>query len=209
MKKKIFIIFSCIFLITTSTFTIADWDSEDGHKMHFPQLPNSTGWDVHATNPMLCADDWLCSETGYVKDIHFWGSWLGDEEGIITKFKIWIYTDMPVDINYPYSRPGKSLWYKEIQDFQIRGPFEGTQGWFWPELNEWIYPDHYRYYQYNVFLDQDDWFPQLEGNIYWLVISAVVLNVPVPVIEISFPPTSTALVIAQLSEHSTFQSPEL
>jgi len=174
MSKKILSIIFSMLLVVTSIVTIADWDPEDGHKMHFPQLPDPTGWDVHATIPMICADDWMCSETGYVKDIHFWGSWLGDDEGTVTKFKIWIYNDIPVGNNYQYSRPGKALWYREIIDFQIRGPYEGTQGWFWPELNEWNYPDHYRYYQYNVFLDQEDWFPQEEGTIYWLVISAVV-----------------------------------
>jgi hypothetical protein len=47
------------------------WD----HKMHFPQLPDPTGWDVKAG---CLEDDWECSETGYVTDIHFWGSWHGD-----------------------------------------------------------------------------------------------------------------------------------
>lgn len=52
---------------------LADWEPGDGHKMHFPQLPDPDGWDVRAS--ALCmADDWLCTETGTVDDIHWWGS---------------------------------------------------------------------------------------------------------------------------------------
>jgi len=28
----------------------ADWDPGDGHKMHFPQLPDPEGWDVRISN---------------------------------------------------------------------------------------------------------------------------------------------------------------
>ena len=54
---------------------LADWDPEDGHKMHFPQLPDPNGYDVSA---YCLTDDWTCSETGPVTDIHFWGSCQGD-----------------------------------------------------------------------------------------------------------------------------------
>jgi len=172
--RKIFCIILCVILLGSSIITVADWDPEDGHKMHFPQPPDPNGWDVHATYPMVCTDDWECSETGDIKDIHFWGSWLDDEEGEITKFKIWIFEDMPIGLGIPYSRPGRELWYREITDFQVRGPNQGTQGWYWPEFNQWNYPDHYRFYQYNIFLDQEDWYTQESGKIYWLAISAVV-----------------------------------
>lgn len=36
---------------------LADWDITDGHKMHFPQLPDETGWAVNATQPLVLADD--------------------------------------------------------------------------------------------------------------------------------------------------------
>lgn len=60
---------------------LADWAPGDGHKMHFPQLPDEDGWDVKATDPLCLADDWMCSESGEVTDIHFWGSWLDDQVG--------------------------------------------------------------------------------------------------------------------------------
>jgi Dockerin type I domain len=67
------------------------WD----HKMHYPQLPDETGWDVNATYPLVLADDWECSETGYVKDIHFWGSWMHGEETEILYFILSIHDDIP------------------------------------------------------------------------------------------------------------------
>ena len=64
---------------TTGTIRMSQggnmWRPGDRHKMHFPQLPDESGWDVRATRPVVLGDDWRCSETGWVKDIHFWGSW--------------------------------------------------------------------------------------------------------------------------------------
>jgi len=176
MKRKIVGILVCMLLIVTNIAVLADWDPKDGHKMHFPQLPDPNGWDVWATEPFVCADDWRCSESGYVKDIHFWGSWKDDNEGTIVKFKIWIYSDIPADPNNPYSKPGELLKYLEIRDFTIRGPYQGDQGWYEPVQHYWISHNHQNYYQYNVFLDKEDWFEQERNTIYWLAISAVVIG---------------------------------
>lgn len=81
---KILITFSalaCVALLAAPA--IADWHPGDGHKMHFPQLPDENGWDVNASGGICLADDWMCSETGPVSDIHFWGSWKHGLEGRI------------------------------------------------------------------------------------------------------------------------------
>jgi len=147
--------------------TIADWDPEDGYKMHFPQLPDPNGWDVNAQNEL--ADDWQCSETGYVKDIHFWGSWEDDIIGTINSFNIAIYANNPG----PPSTPHVLLWEREIfnGEWIERGPYDGDQGFYWPEDNYYDWNNHDEYYQYNIFLD-GPWFLQEEGNIYWLAITA-------------------------------------
>jgi len=81
--------------------TWADWDPGDGHKMHFPQMPDPNGWDVNMTyqpdvEPFrILADDWMCSETGPVTDIHFWGSWEDDFVGIIEWIDVGIWSDIP------------------------------------------------------------------------------------------------------------------
>lgn len=71
------------------------WNPGDPHKMHFPQLPDEAGWDVNATEPVVLADDFLCTETGWIKDIHFWGSWKHGIEGEILYFLLSFHSDIP------------------------------------------------------------------------------------------------------------------
>ena len=120
MQKKIVGIFVCTLLIVTSTAltstTLAHWDKRDGHKMHYPQLPDPNGWDVDATyrkseqGCIALADDWQCSKSGLIKDIHFWGSWKNDDVGTIYSFTIGIAENIPPDSQITWSRPGEILW---------------------------------------------------------------------------------------------------
>jgi hypothetical protein len=154
------------------------WIPGDDHKMHFPQLPDAAGWDVNATDPMVLADDWRCSQTGWIKDFHFWGSWRHQDTGIITAFVLSVHEDIPADPpQIPYSRPGALLWEKTIDVFNLRKIDPTTQeGWFNP-ANGVILPfDHQQFWQYDVYLDSIDWFWQEEGTIYWLNISAIVAD---------------------------------
>ena len=126
--------FICLFIIMSlAGFAMADWDPTDGHKMHYPQLPDPTGWDVNATFPNVLADDWQCSQTGWIWDIHFWGSWLGDVFGSITLFHLSVHADIPAGTGEPpidYSRPGNLLWEHDFSsdDFEVRIAGEGLQG---------------------------------------------------------------------------------
>jgi len=72
-----------------------NWEPGDPHKMHYPQLPDTTGWDVNATWPVVLADDWRCTETGWIKDVHFWGSWRDGIQGYIQQFSLSIHEDIP------------------------------------------------------------------------------------------------------------------
>jgi len=188
MMRKIICAIFCMLLICSSIVSIADWDPEDGHKMHWPQLPDPNGWDVYATAGLSqypwvsVADDWRCSETGYIRDIHFWGSWFGDIVGEIDHFIIGVAANIPPEQNPngQWSIPGETLVEWEIYDWVERGPYEGNQGWYWSydEDNPWYPNDHHLYWQYNVFLDDEDWLWQEEGTIYWLFISAIVEENP-------------------------------
>ncbi len=154
---------------------ICDWNPGDEHKMHFPQLPDEAGWDVNATFPQVLADDWECSETGWVKDIHFWGGWKNASEGTIIAFELKIYTDIPVDPpSITYSRPGTLLWEYTADVFEIV-PFDpGTmEGWYDPATGEEIWNSIPNYYQYNICLEENFWFWQDAGTIYWLSITAI------------------------------------
>ncbi len=115
----------------------ADWE----HKMHFPQEPDPLGWDVNAdylydgVSARILADDWMCSETGLIENVRFWGSWQGDNIGTITQFYLYIYSDVPAGVDAPYSHPGSYLWGMNLfeGDFTVTEVFPSSdQGWFDP-----------------------------------------------------------------------------
>ena len=83
MNRKSTLTVLAVLMLATAP-VVADWDPGDGHKMRFPQLPdlNPTGLDANATDlhQLALADDWKCSQTGPVSDIHIWGSFKNDVE---------------------------------------------------------------------------------------------------------------------------------
>ena len=167
MSKKIIGILVCTLLIGTGTLAVADWDPDDGQKMHYPQEPDPNGWDID-WGYWLLGDDWKCTECGTVTDIHFWISWWNDEELDIPNIYISIWSNNP---GTEYSMPEKELWNRtfDIDDLIIAGPWEGEQGWYNPILGEWELKNHFRYYQINI-MEIEKPFKQIEGEIYWLVI---------------------------------------
>jgi len=153
------------------------------HKMHFPQLPDLEGWDVNATYPKILADDWQCSRSGPIEDIHFWGSWK-DLDGApwTDDFPPWppyfwlsIHRNIPADIDTPWSRPGELLWGWEGEIPGI--PYEppAMEHWFDPNTGEYFCNDHIPYWRYDFFFDQayppPDSFYQDKDSIYWLNIT--------------------------------------
>ncbi|MDF1544956.1 MAG: dockerin type I repeat-containing protein, partial [bacterium] len=176
IKKIVFVTMGLSLLLVSSMF--ADWLPGDGHKMHFPQLPDETGWAVNATQPMILADDWQCSETGWIKDFHFWGAWKNGLEGQIQSFVLSIHDDIPADQSPTgWSMPGNTLREIEIFDWAVVPIDPPTlEGWYDPASGEIIPDDHQAYWQYNVFLPEADWFWQEQGTIYWFNISAIVAD---------------------------------
>jgi|GEM_PF-1167555 len=167
-----------LFLMWTST-AHTDWFPGDGHKMHFPQLPDEEGWNVNASNGQVLADDWMCSQSGPVDEIHFWGSWLNGTTGEIESFDIAIYTDIPdpdpTDPN-TYSQPGDLLWNRTFPvgswvERHITPDPQLWEGWYDPVTGDVRYPDHDNYYQYNI-VGIPQPLIQEEGTIYWLAITA-------------------------------------
>jgi hypothetical protein len=155
-----------------------NWNPGDDHKMHFPQLPDETGWDVKSFAPSVVADDWQCSQTGPVSDIHFWGSWLHGIRGNILGFWISIHADIPASQSSTgYSMPGQLLWLEFFDNYNaIPIDTDTTEGWYdptVPPVGIVVPNDHSQYFQYNIFVDSTRWFYQEQGTIYWLNISAV------------------------------------
>ena len=149
MKKlKSILIFSVMLFVAVSGVAQADWSPGDGHKMHYPQLPDEAGWDVNATQPLVLADDFRCTETGFIKDIHFWGSWKDGAVGEITSFVLSIHADIPAGQNPDgYSKPGNTLWEREIFDWQTVFIEGELQGWYDPSTGDADWDNHSNYFQ--------------------------------------------------------------
>ncbi len=149
------------------------WRPGDAHKMHFPQHPDEKGWDVLATWPHRLADDWTSSETGPVKDLHFWGSFLNGQREPIKRFYLEIYSDVPAGVDLPYSHPGTLLWADTVEEYVMTPLTPGVfEGWYDPFAPGYLMSDHNEYWQYDVLLEPVKWFSQTVGTVYWLSISA-------------------------------------
>ncbi|MBU1471945.1 MAG: hypothetical protein KJ723_14810 [candidate division Zixibacteria bacterium] len=151
-----------------------DWNPGDEYKMHFPQPPDEAGWDVNATFPAVMADDFECIESGYIKDIHFWGSWKFGATGIIDSFGLSLHSNITEQENPDgYSMPGDLLW-SYVATLWTEEPIMGQymEGWLDPVTGEVLPDNHQEYFQYNICLDEPYWFWQDAGTIYWLDITA-------------------------------------
>lgn len=175
----------------------ADWEPWQTHKMHWPQFPDltPTGLDVDATGdvpytPNHLADDFLCTATGPITDIHIWGSFLNDRPpegpdgqpdpgGMV--FRLSIHADFP-DPDGPgpeYSRPlmDPPPWQMEFApgdpNYRVRLWADGLDERYWnptdPALP--LEPDTVCW-QFNFFIDEAEAFRQKEGEIYWLDVQA-------------------------------------
>jgi len=157
----------------------ADWKPGDAYKMHFPQRPDTLGYDVNFTSPRILADDWQCSETGPVNDIHFWFSarqdWLNLQFPLDTQIfniHVSIHEDIPAGPVIPFSRPGAVLWQRDynVGQVKIRQNGSGPQSWYDPATGLLIPNDHNKIYQCNI-PAIDEPFYQKKGHIYWLDVS--------------------------------------
>src|ERR1700733_819441 len=57
----------------------------NGVKFLMPPNVNG-GLDVLDTHRIVLADDFLCTNSGFITDIHLWGSWSNDIVGTISTF---------------------------------------------------------------------------------------------------------------------------
>jgi hypothetical protein len=156
----------------------ADWYSGDPHKMHYPQLPdlsdNALGVDL---KPGWLADDFLCTGSGPITDIHLW---IGSESGFLPGnpntyplLRVKIYSDIPAsESSTGYSMPGTELWTRDFDKdhYTLRLLAE--------DLGEGINQDQSQgLYTYNIeeiwqvnIPIEEELFNQEEGTTYWLVL---------------------------------------
>ncbi len=167
-----------LLLLCLSVSVRADWNPGDAYKMHFPQQPDPVGFDVKFDAPSSVADDWKCSETGPVTDVHFWFSaradWLNLQNPLdhqIVNIHVAIHSDVPGDAANP-SHPGQILWQRDfsVQEVKIRQYGVGPQSWFDPATGLVIPNDHNNIYQCNITNILRPFY-QKKGTIYWLDVS--------------------------------------
>jgi len=173
----------------TGTAT-ADWDINDEHKMHYPQLPDlDEGMNVLAQEPKVIADDFMCTASGRIRDIHIWGSWLFDEfpedpDGTgnpspgNTGFHLSIHEDVPKSATNDYSHPGDELWARDFWPGQFSHQFWANsydERFFDPNINQVIGFDN-TVWQYNFVIPKSEAYFQEEGTIYWLDVMAIPLD---------------------------------
>ncbi len=161
------------------TPVLGDWDPGDFYKCEYLYLPDLTedGRDVNASlstngNDLILADDFLCSETGPITDIHIWGSWKDDvlPEGSAANvdFYLAIYDN-------DNGGPGDLLWSKTFTagQFQTRMYAYGLQeGWMEPNSGEYTFPGDTQCWQYNFYIDEAEAFVQEWDEHYWLAVMA-------------------------------------
>jgi len=186
--KRLTLISLCVLFVGGTT--LADWAPTDPAK--WVQLPDlsPTGIDVYATAPKVLADDFLCTQTELITDIHIWGSWLGrylpnepaggNPSASNVTFTLSLHADIPADEpgGPGYSMPGTLLWEHIFNpgEFGVNLYSVGPEGWYNPNTGEYIVEGDHQAWQYNFYIDPRDAFMQ-EGTpgdpiVYWLDVSA-------------------------------------
>jgi len=175
---------SFVLLMVLAPMARADWVS--GMPAKWVQMPDLSpnGMDVNATynGPFpyvkVLADDFLCTQTGPITDVHIWGSWLNDIVDPNATFKLSIHADVPAGSDATYSHPGQELWraYFEPGQYLKRPWATANEQFFEPNTNEIIGSDT-QVFQYNFNIDPAVAFVQqgdaAKPQVYWLDVQAV------------------------------------
>jgi len=184
----------CKLSFYSSDFSLPDYRpkltinyTKSNYKMNCPQLPDldvATGMDIssRAVEPaMPLADNFVCTESGPITDIHVWGSWAEDliPEGTAEEpdptFTIFINDTDPSG----YPQPGPNVLWSRIfspGDYTVRKYADTPGEVFWdpliPPFSTYGSAHDSEVYQYNFYIDHADAFTQTTGTQYWLSIVA-------------------------------------
>lgn len=165
---------------------VEDYRVKIGYKWTQEPDLDPTGIDVCATYPYILADDFLCTVTGPITDIHVWGSWLGDilpggggsvgDPNNVT-FTLSIHEDVPAGPNNP-SHPGKVLWWRTFRPGQFTVHQHAAnlrEGWMYPPSDYDPLGDSVCW-QYDFFIAEEPFIQhgtQENPKVYWLDVQAM------------------------------------
>src|ERR1041384_3582599 len=139
--------------------------------IEYPDLVN--GMNVYDMAPKILGDDFRCSFTGPITDIHFWGSWLNNLVGVLTNVQISFWSDIPATQD-SFSQPGVQLWTTNYVPGQFTQQFytNSNESFFNPNINQIIGTDTF-VFRYNFCVDPERAFIQTNGVTYWLTVQAL------------------------------------
>jgi hypothetical protein len=189
MRKMLLWLMASMLLLPVSS-GLGDWDLDKSAK--WAQLPDLdiTGIVVnasHTPDDYILADDFLCTETDRLIEIHVFGSWWYDWfPGFPPneiEFTLSIHDDIPANQNPDgYSIPGVPLWTMKFLpgSFDVQPYAEGIEEGWLDAPNNYIPPPVAAFcWQYSFFIDPALAFLQ-EGTlsnpvVYWLSLEATPL----------------------------------
>ncbi len=148
------------------------------------QLPDVTphGIDIRVDSNeglRIIADDFECTSTDKITDVHFWGSWRQDKKYDILRIHLSIYDDDPATKINPYSKPNNLLWQKDFHKgefkeklyYEVRKPGEW---WLDPVKNIIKEGADRQIWKIDIDINPDEAFMQQgtpeNPKIYWLAI---------------------------------------
>ncbi len=148
--------------------------------VHDPAVPNPEcfwGWDefsVYDEFPLppwwIVADDWACEANTPVKDVHWWGSYIGWSEqeppAGPDRFHIAIWSDVPAGVDQLFSHPGTVIWEARVDRGALRERPVGCDCYQGMPCDTC--------FRYDFEIPEAEWFDQGPAcGIYWISISAV------------------------------------
>ena len=193
MKK---LLLTCLCVLFAGSAAVADWDESMPAKwVQLPDRDPATSLDVYASYEKTLADDFLCTETGLVTEVHIWGSWrqdvfpwgepgtAGSGDPYAVDFRLSFHEDRPVghpENPHPYSVPGPLLWEGDFWagSYDAVEVAQFPEGWYNPNTNEYYPGDHFGMWQYNFYLDAAGIAPFIQQGtatdpqVYWLDVTA-------------------------------------
>ena len=149
--------------------------------LKYVQFPPTGGaFDVWDSGQWALADDFICTNTGPITDIHLWASWLNDNVDFNSTFWLGIYDDVPAQTNGPAiipSRPGTNLVWQQFfgpgqySQSQVAG---GVGNFYNPESLGILGNDLKTYYYCFYFINLLVQIGMLtKSKTYWLVVYAM------------------------------------
>lgn len=168
-------------LILFATLIVTSYVSAEVTK--WIQLPDVTsqGIDIRLDDAdgvtRHIADDFQCTTTGPITDVHFWGSWKNDLKGQLTAIEVSIYDDNSLP---PYSRPKTLLWHHtymagDFTETLYQDLYPGYEWWWDPYFYDLTPAGDHLIWKYDINIDPRMAFWQRgtpsNPKVYWLELS--------------------------------------